>query len=59
MQYRLHQNGDDNLLFEWVGEVTRTSDGARFQYVELQYAVPQGDAVQFLIESIRLQQIGQ
>ena len=59
VEYRLHQNGQGSLLFQWVGEVTRTSDGARFHYVELQYAVAQGDEVNFIIESIRLQQIGQ
>ena len=52
--YRLHINGQGNLLFQWVGTLTRTSDGATFQYVEKQYAVPQDGVVTFLIEDIAL-----
>jgi hypothetical protein len=59
VQYRLHINGQGNLLFEWVGTLTRTSDGATFSYVEKQYAVSQGGTVQFIIEDIALHEIGQ
>jgi hypothetical protein len=58
VQYRLHINGQGNLLFQWVGFVTRTADGATFHYVEKQYAVPQGGTVQFIIEEISLQPVG-
>jgi hypothetical protein len=59
VQYRLHINGQGNLLFQWVGEVTRTSDGATFHYDEKQYAVPHDDVVRFLIESIAIRGPGQ
>jgi len=59
VQYRLHINGQGNLLFLWEGFVVRTADGARLHYVEQQYAVPRPDgALAFLIEDIRLRPIG-
>lgn len=58
VQYRLHQNGQGNLLFMWEGFLTRTSDGALFHYVEKQYAVPVGGAVTFIIEDISLREVG-
>lgn len=58
VQYRLHINGQGNLLFQWVGEVTRTSDGATFHYVEKQYAIVKGGTLQFIIEDIMLRPIG-
>ena len=55
VQYRLHINGQGNLLFQWEGFLTRTSDGALLHYVEKQYAVGGGDGtVQFIIEDIRV-----
>jgi len=59
VEYRLHINGQGNLLFQWVGFVTRVSDGATFHYVEMQYAVPNPDGtLSFLIEDIQLVQVG-
>lgn len=56
VQYRLRINGQGNLLFQWQGFVSRTSDGASLHYVEQQYAVPRPDGtVEFIIEEIRLQ----
>ena len=56
VQYRLRINGDGNLLFQWQGFVSRTSDGATLHYEEQQYAVPRpGGTVEFIIEEIRLQ----
>ena len=54
VQYRLHRNGQGSLLFQWVGELTRTSDGATVHYVEKQYAIPKGGALEFIIEDIAI-----
>jgi len=58
VDYRLHQNGQGNLLFQWVGFVTRTSDGATFHYVEKQYAVSRDGTITFIIEDISLTPVG-
>jgi hypothetical protein len=58
VQYRLHQNGQGNLLFFWQGFLTRTSDGALFHYVEKQYAVPVAGELTFIIEDISLREVG-
>jgi hypothetical protein len=54
VQYRLHRNGQGSLLFQWVGELTRTSDGATVHYVEKQYAIPKDGALEFIIEDIAI-----
>ena len=55
VQYRLHVNGQGNLLFQWEGNVSHTGDGELLHYVEQQYAVPRPDGtVEFIIEEIRL-----
>jgi hypothetical protein len=54
VQYRLHRNGQGSLLFQWVGELTRTSDGATVHYVEKQYAIPKDGVLRFIIEDIAI-----
>lgn len=57
VQYQLHINGQGNLRFEWQGFVQRVADGARFHYVEVQFAdlTPNGNGTSHDIGSIRLQ----
>ena len=55
VEYRLHINGQGNLLFQWVGFVTRTSDGALFHYVENQFTNANTGLSN---ESIQLTQVG-
>jgi hypothetical protein len=57
--YRLHANGQGNLLFQWEGFVSLTADGSSLHYVEQQYAVPRPDGtLEFLIEDMRFQRGG-
>lgn len=54
--YRLHANGQGNLLFQWEGFVSRSADDASLHYVEQQYAVPRPNGtLEFLIEDMRFQ----
>jgi hypothetical protein len=57
VQYQLHINGEGNLRFEWQGFVQRVADGARFHYVEIQFAdlTPNGGGSSHDIGTIRLQ----
>jgi hypothetical protein len=59
VHYRLHQNGQGSLDFQWEGFLTRLSDGATFHYVERQHFVASGDGTgRWVSEEIRLQPIG-
>jgi hypothetical protein len=57
VQYQLHINGQGNLRFQWQGFVQRVADGARFHYVEIQFAdlTPNGNSASHDIGTIRLQ----
>lgn len=56
VHYRLHQNGQGSLNFQWEGFVTRVSDGATFHYVERQHFVATGEGTgTWVTEEIRLQ----
>jgi hypothetical protein len=57
VQYQLHINGQGNLRFQWQGFVQRVADGARFHYVEIQFAdlTPNGGGSSHDIGTIRLQ----
>jgi hypothetical protein len=57
VQYQLHINGEGNLRFQWQGFVERVADGARFHYLEVQFAdlTPNGSGASHDIGSIRLQ----
>lgn len=59
VHYRLHQNGQGSLNFQWEGFLTRVSDGAIFHYVERQHFVATGEGTgKWITEEIRLQPAG-
>jgi hypothetical protein len=56
VHYRLHQNGQGSLDFQWEGFLTRVSDGSTFHYVERQHFVATGQGTgNWVLEEIRLQ----
>jgi hypothetical protein len=56
VHYRLHQNGQGSLNFQWEGFVTRVSDGATLHYVERQHFVATGEGTgTWVTEEIQLQ----
>jgi hypothetical protein len=58
VQYHVNL-GSSMASFRWEGDVTRTSDGAVFHYVEIQNVVTNSNGSPSTISSIRLQALGQ
>lgn len=58
VQYHVNL-GSSMASFRWEGDVTRTSDGAVFHYVELQNTVSNPNGSSSSTSSIRLQAVGQ